>query len=68
MAVTKFLDMWLDEKGQGIIFAVERPDGTWMENSPLKPPMQGWPQPEMLTARQLLEVGNRYVRFPPLFR
>ena len=68
MAVTKFLDMWLDEKGQGIIFVVERHDGTRMENSPLKPPMQGWPQPEMLTARQLLEVGNRYVRFPPLFR
>jgi predicted double-glycine peptidase len=68
MAGAKFLAMWLDDKGQGIIFVVERHDGTWMENSPLKPPMQGLPQPEILTARQMLEVGNRYVRFPPLFR
>jgi uncharacterized protein len=68
MASYKFLEMWLDEKGQGIIFVVERQDGTWMEDYPLKPPVQGLPQPEILTARQMLEVGNRYVRFPHLFR
>jgi uncharacterized protein len=69
MPVAKFLAMWLDTTGNGIIFVVERKGGAWSDEYPLQlPPEDGVPQPELLTVRQLLEVGNPYVRFPQLLR
>lgn len=32
----RFLDQWADENGRGIIFAIERPDGTWPRRSALE--------------------------------
>jgi hypothetical protein len=60
--------MWLDAQGQGIIFVVETQESPWTAENLLKLPSQGLPQPELLTTRQMLEVGNPYVRFPRLFR
>jgi predicted double-glycine peptidase len=68
MSLTRFLNMWLDDKGKGIIFVVERKSGEWTEGYPLQLPVTGLPQPEILTVRQMLEVGNPYVRFPRLSR
>jgi len=31
----RFLEMWLDPSGKGVIFVVERPDGRWPPHSPL---------------------------------
>lgn len=69
MSLRTFLDMWLGEQGKGIIFAVERHDGTWSDALALAlPTMSGLSRPEILTVRQLLEVGNPQIRFPHLFR
>jgi len=68
MAIGKFLDMWLDAQGQGIIFVVEAQESPWTAEYPLKLPSQGLPQPELLTTRQMLEIGNPYVLFQQLFR
>lgn len=68
MPVYKFLDMWLDANGKGIIFVVERKDGQWTADSPLKPPAGGLTQPEILTVREMMETGNPYVRYPHLSR
>lgn len=68
MPLYKFLDVWLDDKGQGVIFVIERKEGVGPDNSPLRVLAEGSPQPEILSARQMLEVGNPYVRFPELFR
>ncbi len=57
LAVHRFLDMWADEGGQGVIFVVERPDGTWAADGPLRP-RPGWLAASPLTARQLLEVSR----------
>ncbi len=67
MPLYQFLDMWLDEQGKGVIFIVERKDGNLMETT-LKPPTTGLTQPEILSARQMLEIGNPYARFPSLTR
>lgn len=68
MPAYRFLEGWLDETGRGIIFVIEKA-GTG------EPPRLAFPngdagpaQPEVLTARQLLEVGDPYVRFPRLSR
>jgi len=68
MPLYKFLDVWLDDKGQGVIFVIERKEGAGPDDSPLRVLTEGAPQPEILSARQMLEVGNPYVRFPDLFR
>lgn len=68
MPAYKFLDMWLDEKGKGIIFVVEAKNGLWPADYPLKLDVTGIAQPEILSARQMLNVGNPLVRFPELLR
>lgn len=62
MPVYKFLDMWLDENGKGIIFAVERKDSYWAEGYPLKLHIDGLPRPEILSIRQMLETGNPHLQ------
>lgn len=68
MSVHKFMDMWLDANHKGIIFVVEGKDSQWTEDYPLKAPAKGVPQPELLTAREMLEVGSPYARYPHLSR
>lgn len=66
MPIYKFLDMWLDHNGKGIIFVVERKDGQWAEDYLLKMPSGALVQPELLTIREMIEVGNPYIRYPHL--
>ena len=68
MAAYRFLDMWLDEDGKGVLFVVQRADGAATPRQPFELMGSGPAQPEILSARQLLEVGDPYVRFPELFR
>ncbi len=64
----RFLDSWLGEDGTGIIFVVEPPDGLPDVEIPLRAPTDGVAQPEILTARELLAVGNLFLRLPDLAR
>lgn len=66
--IYKFLEMWLDETGKGIVFVVERKDGRWAEDYLLKLPVDGTSQPEILSARQMLNVGDPHARFPQLLK
>jgi hypothetical protein len=70
MPLYRFLDMWLDENARGVIFVVERPDAQWPQHSPLFLPAEGAQRPEILSVRQMLEIGrapslNQNLRFPP---
>ncbi len=68
MPAYRFLDSWLGENGTGIIFVVEPPDGLPDDEFPLRAPADGVAQPEILTARELLAVGNLFTRLPELAR
>lgn len=61
----RFLDDWLGDDGKGIIFVIE-PEGGSDFDFALKPLGDGLTQPELLTARQMLKVGNPFVRLPEL--
>ena len=66
MPVYEFLDMWLDEKGKGVIFVVERADGSWPPHYPLQVSSSRSRQLEILSARQLYNIGNLKARVPQL--
>ena len=68
MPAYSFLDSWLGESGKGIIFVIEPKDGLPGGDTALSPPLDGLPQPEILTAREMLAVGNPFVRLPELAR
>ncbi len=68
MPAYRFLDSWLGENGKGIIFVVEPKDGVADRDRALSPPADGLPQPEIMTAREMLAVGNPFVRLPELSR
>ena len=63
-----FLDDWLGDDGKGIIFVIEPEGGSGAYGYALKPLGDGLTQPEVLTARQMLEVGSPFVRLPELQR
>ncbi len=68
MPAYRFLDTWLGENGTGIIFVIEPKDGLPGHDTPLSVPVDGLPQPEIMTAREMLAVGNPFVRLPELSR
>jgi len=68
MPMYRFLEDWLDESGTGIIFVVEPTAGGPSGNSPLNLSVQGLAQPEIMTARELLAVGNPFVTLRELSR
>lgn len=53
-----FLDGWLQPDSKGIIFAVEPRTGLPQSRMPLTLTRPGFPQPEMMTAREMVTVGN----------
>jgi len=63
-----FLDDWVQENGKGIIFVVEPKDGLPDGGTRLTVPIDGLAQPEIMTAREMLAVGNPYLRLPELVR
>ncbi len=62
----RFLDSWLGDDGKGIIFVIEPKEGLPAGEFPLSLTADGLPQPEILTAREMLAVGNPFVRLPEL--
>ena len=64
----RFLDDWLGDDGKGIIFVIEPEDGSGDYDYALKSLGDGLTQPELLTARQMVKVGNPFVRLPELMR
>ena len=68
MPAYRFLDSWLGENGKGVIFVVEPKDGLPEGEFALSLPADGMPQPEIMTAREMLAVGNPFVRLPELAR
>ncbi len=68
MAVHTFLEGWLDETGKGIIFVIEPKTGLPESKMPLTLSIKGLPQPELMTVREMLAVGNPFVRLPELSR
>jgi uncharacterized protein len=69
MPTYRFLEDWLDKSsGTGIIFVVEPATGAVNRNSPLTLSIEGLAQPEILTARELLAVGNPFVTLRELSR
>ncbi len=68
MPAYRFLDIWLGESGTGIIFVIEPKDGLPDGDAPLSVPVDGLPQPEIMTAGEMLAVGSPYLRLPELAR
>ncbi len=68
MPAYRFLEGWLGEEGKGIIFVIEPKDGLPEGEFALSLPADGMPQPEIMTAREMLAVGNPFLRLPELSR
>jgi predicted double-glycine peptidase len=60
MPLYRFLDMWADESGRGVVFAVERGQGAWPERYPLRLPPAGERPLEVESATRLLEKGKPF--------
>jgi predicted double-glycine peptidase len=57
MPLYRFLDMWADKAGQGVIFAVERTDGSWPDHFALRLPGETVPPMEVLSAAKMRDIG-----------
>ena len=68
MPAHTFLESWLQDGGKGIIFVIEPKTGLPRDKMPLTLTVKGLPQPEIMTIRQMLAVGNPFVRLPELSR
>lgn len=55
-SLADFFDIWLGDDGKGVIFAVEPRQGGF-EHSLLHLPPHDLPRPELMSVRQLMEVG-----------
>jgi len=60
MPIYRFLDMWADESGRGVIFAVERSSGDWPARFALQLAGGADPPLEVLSASRLIEVGKPF--------
>ena len=54
MPLYRFLDMWADASGRGVIFAVESADGTWPQRYALQLGGVAGPPLEMLSTQHLI--------------
>jgi predicted double-glycine peptidase len=68
MPIHTFLERWLQPDGKGIIFVIEPKTGLPTERMALALSTEGLPQPEIMTARQMLAVGNPFVQLRELPR
>jgi uncharacterized protein len=68
MPAYNFLKDWLQSDGKGIIFVVEPKTGLPDTATPLTLTQKGLPQPEIMSAREMLAVGNPTIRLPGLSR
>jgi hypothetical protein len=57
MPLYRFLDMWADRSGSGVIFAVERAGGGWPAQFALQLAADPSRPLEALTAARMMEIG-----------
>ena len=60
MPLYRFLDMWADKSGRGIVFAVERADGSWPDRFALQLAAASGPPPEELSLPRMREIGKPF--------
>jgi predicted double-glycine peptidase len=61
MPLYRFLGMWADEAGRGVLFAVERSDGEWPQRYALQlAAAAGDPPLEVLSAQQMMSIGKPF--------
>jgi predicted double-glycine peptidase len=60
MPLYRFLDMWADKSGHGVIFAVERADGSWPDRFALQLAAGADPPLEELSASRMREIGKPF--------
>jgi predicted double-glycine peptidase len=65
MPIYRFLDMWADASGHGVIFAVERAAGDWPEQYALKLAGVADPPLEALSAERMMSIGRPYPLIAP---
>jgi predicted double-glycine peptidase len=65
MPLYRFLDMWADESGHGVVFAVERAAGDWPERYALLLAGAAGPPLEALSAERLMEIGKPFPMMVP---
>jgi len=68
MPAHTFLESWQRADGKGIIFVIEPKTGLPRDRMPLALDVKGLPQPEIMTIREMLAVGNPYTWLPELTR
>jgi uncharacterized protein len=68
MPLYQFLESWRDQSGTGVIFVVEPTAGVPERRTPLTLSVKGPAQPEIMTARELLAIGNPFAVLPELSR
>ncbi len=68
MPAYSFLESWVQDGGKGIIFVVEPKTGLPDQKMPLTLSGKGLTQPEIMTVREMLAVGNPFVHLPELSR
>jgi predicted double-glycine peptidase len=65
MPLYRFLDMWADKSGRGVIFAVERGSGDWPDHFALQLSGASDAAPEVLNALRLSEIAKSYPIMSP---
>lgn len=65
MPLYRFLDIWADESGRGVIFAVERQDSLWPERYALQLADPAGPPLEILSAERMMEIGKPFPSIVP---
>jgi predicted double-glycine peptidase len=60
MPLYRFLDMWADRADSGVIFAVERVDGSWPDRFALQLTGGANPPLEALSAARMREIGKPF--------
>lgn len=68
MPMYRFLEGWRDASGTGVIFVIEPQSSQPRGTTALTLSISGVPQPEIMTAREMLAVGNPFVALPELSR
>jgi predicted double-glycine peptidase len=65
MPLYRFLDMWADASGRGVIFAVEKADGTWPESYALQLHGGAGLPLEVLSAARMREIAPPFSLLTP---
>jgi predicted double-glycine peptidase len=65
MPLYRFLDMWADGSSRGVIFAVEKTDGSWPDHFALQLAAGADPPLEVLSAARMREIGKPFPLMTP---